>query len=228
MNIVWGYNGTIIPFLPYSAFYSSDHILIDYLRVNNYLQLKKKIIASLLLKHEHSPLFQRWFRGHLGYFLKGHPSIVLENVSKILSTKISEPVLKVMHILQNSGFEQYIASCSADSLLKNSLYCKDGADSIFRGIVGNHITSYSGQIMDYTCSFRNGADKVSFVENTLHLSPDNTVVIGASPDDIPLLEWSNYPILVDASRDGWKKYEDKHFIFMESVQMVPEIIKSLV
>ena len=55
MNIVWGYNGTIIPFMPYSAFYSSDHILIDYLRANNYLLFKKKLMASFMLKHEKSP-----------------------------------------------------------------------------------------------------------------------------------------------------------------------------
>ena len=82
--------------------------------------------------------------------------------------------------------------------------------------------------MDYTCNFRSGKDKIAFLEETMRFSPENTIVIGASQDDIPLLEWSKYPILVDASRDGWKKYEDKHFIFMESVQMVPEIIKSLV
>ncbi len=227
MNIVWGYNGTIIPFMPYAAFYSSDHILIDYLRTNNYLLFKKKLMASFVLKHENSSPVQSWARGHLGSFVKGQPSIVLENVSKILSTKISEQVLNVMHILQAEGYEQYIASCSTDSLIKGSLYFK-GADTLFRGIVGNHISSYSGQIMDYTCNFRKGEDKVAFLEQTMRFSPSNTVVIGASQDDIPLLEWTRYPILVDASREGWKKYENKHFIFMEAVQMVPEIIKSLV
>ncbi len=227
MNIVWGYNGTIIPFMPYSAFYSSDHILIDYLRTNNYLLFKEKLMASFMLKHEKSPAVQSWMRSHLGSLVKGHPSIVLENVSKILSAKISEPALDVMRKLQAEGFELYVASCSTDSLIKSSLYFK-GADTLFRGIIGNHVSSYSGQIMDYTCRFRTGKDKIAFIEQTLHLSPDNTIVIGASQDDIPLMEWSHYPILVDASRDGWKKYEDKHFIFMESINMVPEIIKSLV
>ncbi len=213
--------------MPYSAFYSSDHILIDYLRTNNYLLFKKKLMASFMLKHEKSSAIQSWTRGHLGSLIKGQPSIILENVSKILSAKISDQALAVIRKLQADGFEQYIASCSTDSLIKSSLYFK-GADTLFRGIVGNHISSYSGQIMDYTCSFRKGEDKVAFLEQTLRLSPDNTIVIGASQDDIPLMEWSHYPILVDASRDGWKKYEDKHFIFMESVQMVPEIIKSLV
>jgi len=227
MNIVWGYNGTIIPFMPYSAFYSSDHILIDYLRTNNYLLFKKKLMASFMLKHEKSPAVQSWTRGHLGSLIKGQPSIILENVSKILSAKISESALDVMRILQSEGFELYIASCSTDSLIKSSLYFK-GADTLFRGIVGNHVSSYSGQIMDYNCNFSSGKDKIAFLEQTMRFSPDNTIVIGASQDDIPLLEWSRYPILVDASRDGWKKYEDKHFIFMESIQMVPEIIKSLV
>ena len=213
--------------MPYSAFYSSDHILIDYLRTNNYLLFKKKLMASFMLKHDKSPAVQSWIRGHLGSFINGQPSIVLENVSKILSAKISEQAIKVMQILQAEGFELYIVSCSTDSLLKSSLYFK-GADTLFRGIVGNHVSSYSGQIMDYTCSFRSGKDKVAFLEQTMRLSPENTIVIGASQDDVPLLEWSRYPILVDASREGWKKYDDKHFIFMESIQMVPEIIKSLV
>ena len=227
MNIVWGYNGTIIPFMPYSAFYSSDHILIDYLRTNNYLPFKKKLMASFMLKHEKSSAVQSWTRGNLGSLVAGQPSIILENISKILSAKISEPALEVMRKLQAEGFEQFVASCSTDSLIKGSLYHR-GADTLFRGIVGNHISSYSGQIMDYTCNFRKGEDKVEFLEQTMRLSPENTIVIGASRDDIPLLEWSRYPILVDASRDGWKEYEDKHFIFMESVQMVPEIIKSLI
>ena len=94
MNIVWGYNGTIIPFMPYSAFYSSDHILIDYLRTNNYLLFKKKLMASFMLKHEKSPAVQSWTRGHLGSLIKGQPSIILENVSKILSAKISEPAFR--------------------------------------------------------------------------------------------------------------------------------------
>ena len=213
--------------MPYSAFYSSDHILIDYLRTNNYLLFKKKLMASFMLRHDKSPAVQSWTRGHLGSFINGQPSIVLENVSKILSAKISDQAIKVMKVLQTQGFELYIVSCSTDSLLKSSLYFK-GADTLFRGIVGNHVSSYSGQIMDYTCNFRSGKDKVAFLEQTMKLSPENTIVIGASQDDIPLLEWSRYPILVDASRSGWKKYEDKHFIFMESIQMVPEIIKSLV
>ena len=213
--------------MPYSAFYSSDHILIDYLRTNNYLLFKKKLMASFMLKHDKSPAVQSWTRGHLGSFINGQPSIVLENVSKILSAKISDQAIKVMKVLQTQGFELYIVSCSTDSLLKSSLYFK-GADTLFRGIVGNHVSSYSGQIMDYTCNFRSGKDKVAFLEQTMKLSPENTIVIGASQDDIPLLEWSRYPILVDASREGWKKYDDKHFIFMESIQMVPEIIKSLV
>jgi len=227
MNIVWGYNGTIIPFLPYSAFYSSDHILIDFLRTNNYLLFKKKLIASYVLKHDKSPFIQRWVMGHMGLFIKELPSIILENVSKILSAKISESALEVMQKLQRAGFDQYIVSCSTDSLIKNSMYFK-GSDSLFRGIVGNHVTSYSGQIMDYTCTFRGGEDKIAFLEQTMRFTPENTIVIGASRNDIPLLEWSRYPILVDASREGWKKYEDKHFIFMESVNMVPEIIKSLI
>lgn len=213
--------------MPYSAFYSSDHILIDYLRTNNYLLFKKKLMASFMLRHDKSPAVQSWTRGHLGSFINGQPSIVLENVSKILSAKISDQAIKVMKVLQTQGFELYIVSCSTDSLLKSSLYFK-GADTLFRGIVGNHVSSYSGQIMDYTCNFRSGKDKVAFLEQTMKLSPENTIVIGASQDDIPLLEWSRYPILVDASREGWKKYDDKHFIFMESIQMVPEIIKSLV
>ena len=180
-----------------------------------------------MLKHEKSPAVLSWTRGHLGSLITGQPSIILENVSKILSAKISEAVLQVMRQLQAEGFELYIASCSTDSLIKSSLYFK-GADTLFRGIVGNHVSSYSGQIMDYTCRFRTGSDKIAFLEETMRLSPENTIVIGASQDDIPLMEWSRYPILVDASRDGWKKYEDKHFIFMESIQMVPEIIKSLV
>jgi phosphoserine phosphatase len=180
-----------------------------------------------MLKHEKSPAVLSWTRGHLGSFINGQPSIVLENVSKILSAKISDQAIKVMKVLQTQGFELYIVSCSTDSLLKSSLYFK-GADTLFRGIVGNHVSSYSGQIMDYTCNFRSGKDKVAFLEQTMKLSPENTIVIGASQDDIPLLEWSRYPILVDASREGWKKYDDKHFIFMESIQMVPEIIKSLV
>ena len=213
--------------MPYSAFYSSDHILIDYLRTNNYLLFKKKLMASFMLRHDKSSAVQSWTRGHLGSFINGQPSIVLENVSKILSAKISDQAIKVMKVLQTQGFELYIVSCSTDSLLKNSLYFK-GADTLFRGIVGYHVSSYSGQIMDYTCNFRSGKDKVAFLEQTMKLSPENTIVIGASQDDIPLLEWSRYPILVDASREGWKKYDDKHFIFMESIQMVPEIIKSLV
>ena len=213
--------------MPYSAFYSSDHILIDYLRTNNYLLFKKKLMASFMLRHDKSPAVKSWTRGHLGSFINGQPSIVLENVSKILSAKISDQAIKVMKVLQTQGFELYVVSCSTDSLLKSSLYFK-GADTLFRGIVGNHVSSYSGQIMDYTCNFRSGKDKVAFLEQTMKLSPENTIVIGASQDDIPLLEWSRYPILVDASREGWKKYDDKHFIFMESIQMVPEIIKSLV
>ena len=108
--------------MPYSAFYSSDHILIDYLRTNNYLLFKKKLMASFMLRHDKSPAVQSWTRGHLGSFINGQPSIVLENVSKILSAKISDQAIKVMKVLQTQGFELYIVSCSTDSLLKSSLY----------------------------------------------------------------------------------------------------------
>ena len=222
MNIVWGFNGTIIPFLPYSDFCSSDHILVDYLRINDYLTFKKKLLASYMLKTE------KRTRVHMGSLIKGQPSLILENVSKILSAKISEPVLEVLKKLRNDGFELYLASCSTDALIKGSLFYRNGYDKLFRSIIGNHVSSYSGEIMDYECLFRRGSDKIKFLEETLRLKPDNTIVVGASQDDIPLLEWSRYPILVDASRIGWKRYDKKHFVFMESVSMVPDIIRSLI
>ena len=227
MNIVWGYNGTIIPLLPYSVFFSSDHILIEYLRTNNCLSFEKKLLASLMLKYDQCSAGQKWLRKSIGSIITGQPSQMLENVAKILSAKISESVVDVMRQLHAAGFELYIVSCSTDSLLKNSLYFK-GVDNLFRGIVGNQVTSYDGQIVDYTCRFSTGQDKVAFVEESMHLSPENTIVIGTSQDDIPLLEWSRYPILVDSTLEGWKKYEEINFIFMESTKMLANIVKSLV
>jgi len=225
MNIVCGFNGVIIPFLPYlpySGFYSSDIILVDYLRTNNYLSFRKKILASYMVRSD------RRTRVHLGSFIKGQPSLVLENVSKIISTKISEEVLDVLSKLKGEGFELYVVSCNADLLINNSLFLRNESCRLFKSIIGNHVSVCGGGVVDYECVFKKGRDKVRFLEESLHLKPDDTIVVGASRDDIPLLEWSKYPILIDASRDGWKRYEKKNFIFMESVSMLPAIIRSLI
>ena len=132
MNIVWGYNGTIIPLLPYSVFFSSDHILIEYLRTNNCLSFEKKLLASLMLKYDQCSAGQKWLRKSIGSIITGQPSQMLENVAKILSAKISESVVDVMRQLHAAGFDDCVhlsfPPCGVGFILSDSAVVRNRLD----------------------------------------------------------------------------------------------------
>lgn len=226
INIVWGFNGTIVPMLPYTVFYDSDHILLDYLIQNRFFSFGEKIQASMLLKMEERDFWRPFFRKKTGKFLEKKPSAVIEAVSKIISLRIPEENLEVMRKLQASGYNMYIASCSVGNIISRTLEMR-GADNIFKSVCANDISVQSGMLSEYNPIFLRGRDKIACLEKNLGLKKENTVVIGCRRDDVDILDWSRYPILIDQTKKGWERFGNRNYVFLESFSMIPSVIHSL-
>ena len=226
INIVWGFNGTVVAMHAYTVFYDSDHILLDYLIQNRFFSFGDKLRASMLLRLEEKDFWAPCFRKHTGRFLEKKPSAVIEAVAKIISPRIPEENLDMMRGLRDAGYRMYIASCSVGNIASRALEMRNALD-IFETVCANRISVENGMMTEYNPVFLRGKDKIEYLEKNLKLSRKNTVVIGSGRDDIPLLDWSGYPVFIDQSKRGWEKYGNKNYVFIESYRMIPSIIRSL-
>jgi phosphoserine phosphatase len=58
----------------------------------------------------------------------------------------------------------------------------------------------------------------------LNLSPVSTMVVGDGYTDLPLLDWSALPVLIDRSGKKKKYFSDRNFYFISSIPEIVNII----
>jgi phosphoserine phosphatase len=220
-DIIWDYDGTILPFSPYD----SEQFFLDYLSRKNIrgYSFLKKIVGRAAIYADKKELLGHSFKKYYNWLVKDVDSSVLDDVNSALAEIIPDSYVETFAALFNCGFKMFIISCGTGDLCINPLEKKNAA-RFFSRVISNFFTYSGNKIsgMDYHVLKRQ--DKIGHAVK-LGCDPGNTVVVGDGYTDLPLLDWCRYPVLIDPGGVKRKKLSDKKYIFAESLPEVIEIIE---
>ena len=112
-----------------------------------------------------------------------------------------------------------VLSCGTADLSERILEVA-GLRDCFRLIEGNRFRFSKDRITGMKFDIPDPDDKLVFVKN-LNLSPERTIVVGDGYTDLPLLNWSSIPVMIDRSGQKKKRFTSHDFY---SISSIPELI----
>jgi phosphoserine phosphatase len=184
--------------------------------------LKKAYVKAIIYADQHERM-RRVFKKSYIRLLKGTPSKVLDEVCRDLAENISTGDRKVFCKLKADGYDMMILSCGTADLSERVLTFA-GLFDCFSGIEGNRFQFEADRIAAMQLRLANPEDKLSMVKK-LNLSPDRTMVVGDGYTDLPLLNWSSIPVIMDRSGKKKKQFTSHNFYFISSIPEVMNIIE---
>ena len=219
-NIIWDYDGTILPFTPYD----SEQFLLNYLLAKKKKEVSfvKRIVAKAAIFADEKQLIGHSFKKYYLWVLKGADVSVIKEAANALSFVIPDTHINTLSFFAKKGFKMYIISCGTADLSVNSLKIKK-ADAFFSDIIANPFVYKNNKIDTMFFNVKSGIDKVKIAEK-LNLKPEKTIAVGDGYTDIPLLDWSSFPFMIDPGKTRRKKLADKNYTFIESL---PQIMDSM-
>ena len=216
-TIIWDFDGTILPNTPFD----SEQSLLRH-RMNHPAApfgWLKRGCAKAIIYADQRERFRKTFKTAYVQLLKGTPVSTLDEVSRHLAQEISTADRNVLKELKKAGYEMIVLSCGTADLSERVLELA-GLRDCFRLIEGNRFRFARDQISGMNFHIPDPDDKLAFAKN-LNLSPEHTVVVGDGYTDLPLLNWSSIPVMIDRSGQKKKRFTSHHFYFISSI---PELI----
>jgi phosphoserine phosphatase len=220
-TIIWDFDGTILPLAPFD---SEQSLLLQ--RMNQPEQafgLLKKAYVKAIIYADRRERLRKTFKMSYIRLLKDTPSKMLDDVCQDLAEKISPADRNVLFRLKEDGYIMMVLSCGTADLSERVLTFA-GLSDCFSRIEGNRFRFEADRIAGMQLQLPNPEDKLNMIKK-LNLSPDQTVVVGDGYTDLPLLNWSSIPVIID--RDGKKKkqFTSHHFYFISSIPQIMNIIE---
>jgi phosphoserine phosphatase len=219
-TIVWDFDGTLIPNDPYDSEQSLMLHVLD--QGENTKSRFDRILARILVYADSKEQLRKVFKWFYIRFLTGYTTAVFDPVCARLAAKIPEADRRVLRRLSELGHPMLVLSCGTVNLSEGTLE-KAGLDGCFDIFAGNRFESQNGDISSMTLHVPDPADKVRFLEKQ-GIDPRTCMAVGDGYTDIPMLDWSEIPVLVDRTGSKRKKYAHKNYHF---VQSLPEILDLL-
>ena len=221
ITIIWDFDGTILPLAPFD---SEQSLLLH--RMNHPEQpfgLLKKAYVKAIIYADRRERLRKTFKISYIRLLKGTPSKILDEVCLDLAEKISPADRNVLLRLKKDGYDMLVLSCGTVDLSERVLRFA-GLSGCFSRIAGNRFRFEADRIAGMQLRLPNPEDKLNRIKK-LNLSPDRTVVVGDGYTDLPLLNWSSIPVIID--RDGKKKkqFTSHNFYFISSISEIMNIIE---
>ncbi len=222
LHIVWDYDGTILPFVPYD----SEQYLLDYLNKNSNTSIPyyKKIVSRLAIYADKRELLGHSFKKYYNWILKSTDSSVLDIVNEHLASFIPDNHVSTIRDLNEMGYDMSIISCGTGDLCINPLKRKN-VDHCFSFVESNFFNYRDNMIQGMKYNVLKGEDKVMHAEKR-GLKPENTVVIGDGYTDVPLLDWASVPVLIDPKGEKRKKLSHKDYHFIDEIPQLTEIVNN--
>ena len=219
-HIIWDYDGTILPFVPYD----SEQFLLDFLnrKSNKALPYYKKLVSRLAVYADNRELLGHSFKKYYNWILNKTESSVLDEVNNHLASFIPDEHISTIQGLKKIGFDMSIISCGTGDLCLPPLK-KKNAENCFSFVVSNYFRYKNNRISGMDYNVLKGEDKVYHAEKN-GLLPEKTVVIGDGYTDIPLLDWSSFPVLIDPGGEKRKKLKHKDYHFIDRIPQLTDLI----
>ncbi len=220
MNIVWDFDGTVLPMTPYD----SEQTLLLY-------HLKKGKSSSILRKLFIRAIMYADMKGWLGHLfkpmyiraIKGSDIRAVEIVASRLAKRISSDDIETFRELYSRGHELVLVSCGTLDLSKITFETA-GISKYFSSIIANNFVVRDGRIESMEFRTLYPEDKLKIIEE-MGYKPENTVVVGDGPTDIPLLEWSNFPVIIDRERKRAKRFRNKNYHVISKIAEILPLIR---
>ncbi|MCP5514419.1 MAG: haloacid dehalogenase-like hydrolase [Spirochaetales bacterium] len=221
-NIIWDYDGTILPFMPYD----SEQFFLDYL-INiekDSLPFFKRAVSRAAIFADQKQLLGHSFKKYFNWIVKDTEKSVIEKVTTSIASQIPDSHIDVFSDLYNKGFPMSIISCGTWDLCHPPLV-KRKADGFFSRIVSNYFTYRGNRISGMDYHVRKGEDKITHAD-ALGYDPVKTIVIGDGYTDLPLLDWCSFPVLIDPDGKMRKRFTGKKYNYIKSVPELPELLSN--
>ena len=224
LHIVWDYDGTILPFVPYD----SEQYLLDYLNRNSTsgrgVPYYKRIVSRLAIYADNRELLGHSFKKYYNWILKSTDSSILDAVNNDLASFIPDNHISTIKGLNSRGYDMSIISCGTGDLCVNPLKKKE-VDHCFSFVESNFFNYKDNMIHGMQYNVLKGEDKVRHAERR-GLKPETTVVVGDGYTDVPLLDWAACPVLIDPGGEKRKKLAHKDYHFIDEIPQLTEIVNN--
>jgi phosphoserine phosphatase len=222
LSIIWDFDGTILP----SAPFDSEQSLLRYrmYQPEKPFSWLKKRCAQAIIYADRRERFRKTFKKVFVRLLKGTPASTLDEVCRNLAQKISTADRRVLKELKNTGYDMVVLSCGTADLSERVLKYAELKDC-FRLIEGNRFRFNQDQITGMNFHIPDPEDKLRFAKN-LKLSPHRTIVVGDGYTDLPLLNWSSIPVMLDRTGQKKKRFTSHHFYFISGIPELMNVIET--
>jgi phosphoserine phosphatase len=223
-TIIWDFDGTILPSTPFD----SEQSLLMY-RINQpdkpFGWFKKGYAKAIIYADQRERLRKTFKRLYI-QLLKGTTSSTLDEVCRSLAEKLSTPDRLTLKKLKNEGYNMMVLSCGSVDLSERILKFA-GIEDCFGVIEGNRFQFDKDRIVGMHLRLPDPDDKLTMM-NKLNLSPQRTIVVGDGYTDLPLLNWSSIPVMIDRTGKKKKGFTSHNFHFITSIPEIMNIIKETV
>ena len=224
LTIVWDFDGTILPLEPFD---SEQSLLIHAMnQTPKAFGWFKRIYAKAIIYADQRERLRKTFKISYTRMLKGTSSAALDQVCRVLADQITTADRNVFLKLKRDGHDMMVLSCGTADLGERVLKFA-GLLNCFSLIEGNRFQFAGDRIRGMELRLPNPTDKLRMMHR-LDLSPDLTMVVGDGYTDLPLLDWSTMPVLLDRSGRKKKIFSDRHFYFISSIPELTNIIEKIV
>jgi phosphoserine phosphatase len=180
----------------------------------------KKRYAKAIIYADRREWFRKTFKRSYIRLLKGSHVSVLDDVCRRLAAKITKADRSALHTLKHDGHRMLVLSCGTADLSERILEFA-GLRDCFECIEGNRFLVDKSRIKGMDLRLPNPQDKLN-VMRTQNLSPERTIVVGDGYTDLPLMNWSAIPVMIDRTGRKRKRFTSHNFYFISSI---PEILK---
>ncbi len=157
-------------------------------------RLIRRLFTKLIIFADNKNLLGPHFKPIYLSVLKGSPSEAVTKVTRMLAEKISSEDRETFGKLYRRGIEMLVVSCGTRDLSHGTLEAANILQ-FFKAIIANDFTHENGRITGMVFRTKTAEDKLAVVKE-MGYRPENTIVVGDGPTDIPLLEWSEYPVII--------------------------------
>ena len=186
----------------------------------------KKGYTKAIIYADQRERLRKTFKRLYIQLLKGTTSSTLDEVCRSLAEKLSTPDRLTLKKLKNDGYNMIVLSCGTVDLSERILKFA-GIEDCFGLIEGNRFQFDEDRIVGMHLRLPDPDDKLTMM-NKLNLSPQRTIVVGDGYTDLPLLNWSSIPVMIDRTGKKKKGFTSNNFHFITSIPEIMNIIQKTV
>lgn len=223
-TIIWDFDGTILPSTPFDS--EQSLLMCRMSQPEKPFGWFKKGYAKAIIYADQQERLRKTFKRLYIQLLKGTTSSTLDEVCRRLAEKLSTADRLALKKLKNEGYNMMVLSCGTADLSERILMFA-GIEDCFDLIEGNRFQFDQDRIVGMQLRLPDPDDKLTMV-NKLNLSPQRTIVVGDGYTDLPLLNWSSIPVMMDRTGKKKKGFTSHNFHFITSIPEIMNIIHETV